>query len=184
MGRSVPTPFSSPVRIGVLPFPWEEKAASGSTSGPFSLPTRGPDTEIQTLTWRSPLVSNFAPSRCTCGTRAASPLRGGRLEEATLGARAGLTGYLPDSLAQSPELHVDVLVQIYCHLPKRTKQGEAAEHGLANERRILKLDVLPTLLPVISPPCPRLIITRCLGGAACADARAVHCTPWKMAPFT
>lgn len=158
MGRSVPTPFSSSVRTGVLPFPWEEKAAlGGSTSGPFSLPTQGPDTEIQTLTWRSPLVSNFAPSRCTCGTRAASPLCGGRLEEATLGARAGLTGYLPDSLAQSPELHVDVLVQIYCHLPKWTEQGEAAEHRLGNERGMLKLDAFPNPPPGdFAPPAPRL----------------------------
>lgn len=89
-----------------------------------------PDTQTQTLTCRSPLDSNLAPSRCSWGTRAASPLCRGRLgEEATLGAHAGLTGHLPDSLAQGPELHVEILIQIYCHLPRGTKEAEQLSMG-------------------------------------------------------
>ena len=97
---------------------------------PFSTSHPGPrhpnaDTDLQ-----SPLDSNLAPSRCSWGTRAASPLCGGRPDEATFGAHAGLTGDLPDSLAQRPELHVDILIQIYCHLTRGTKEAEADERGL------------------------------------------------------
>lgn len=57
-----------------------------------------------------------------------------------LEAHAGLTGHLPDSLAQGPELHVDILVQIYRHLPRGKKETGAAEHKLGCECGILELD--------------------------------------------
>lgn len=144
------------------------------------LPTQGPDTPVQTLTCRSPLDSNLAPSRCSWGTRAASPLCRGRPgEEATLGAHAGLKGHLPNSLAQGPELHVDILIQIYCHLPRGTRETEAAEHGLGREHGILQLDA--------PPPIPRLIITQCLGRVArYSHSRFIlhKGIPPKTAPFT
>ena len=132
MERNVPSP-SLPLRIAGLISPWEEEAVF---HWPFLLswhPTQVPDTQIQTLTCPSPLDSNLAPSCCSWGTGAASPLCRGRFEEETLGAHAGLTGHLPNSLAQGPDMHVDILVQIYCHLPKggRRKQKQlSVSHGV------------------------------------------------------
>lgn len=76
--------------------------------------------QSQTLTYlSSPLNSNLAPLCCNWGTRASSPLHRGQLsEETTFGAHTGHVGHLPNSLAQGPELHVDILIQIYCHLPR------------------------------------------------------------------
>lgn len=119
MGRTVPI-LSLPLGIECSThFPLRRKdSICMSHASHFSTSRLGPRHPNQTLTCQSPLDSNLAPSCCSWGTRAASPLRRGQLgEEATPGAHAGLQGHLPDSLAQGPEVHVDILIQIYCHLP-------------------------------------------------------------------
>lgn len=119
----------SPIPLSSL---GKKRQFTGNSHLPLSgLPTQIPDTHSQTLTCQSPLDSNLAPSCCSWGTRAASPLCRRQLgEEAALGAHTGHTGHLPNSLAQGPELHVDILIQVYCHLPRGTKEVEASEHVL------------------------------------------------------
>lgn len=117
-------PPSLPLKTVVLTFSREEKAAFEQSVPPISeLPPGGPRHQSQTLTCPSPLHSNLALFCCNWGTRASSPLHRGQLsEEATLGAHTGLVGHLPNSLAQGPELYVDILIQIYCHLPRAKRK--------------------------------------------------------------
>lgn len=95
--------------------------------------SQGPETPKPDTDLSVPPKSNLALFCCNWGTRASSPLHRGQLsEEATLGAHTGLVGHLPNSLAQGPELYVDILIQIYCHLPR----GERKQRQLNMSRAL------------------------------------------------